>query len=298
VERIQQSFSVFCATFELVLVNDGSRDRSWEVIQTLATRHSWIRGVNHMRNYGQHNAILTGIRLAQYELIVTMDDDLQNPPEEVPKLLAKLNEGHDVVYGTPEDRGGQTLRRYLASQVIRWVLSTAVSREVAQSISPFRVFRTVLRKAFAEYNSPNVSIDFLLTWATTRFAVAYVRHDARQFGTSTYTLRKLINHAINLLTGFTTWPLQIASVLGIVSAGFGILLLIYVIFNYLVSGSSVPGFAFIASMVSLFSGVQMFTIGVIGEYLARMYLRGMGRPASVIRDMIGTDESSGQEKRE
>ena len=154
---------------ELILVNDGSRDRSWDVICDLSIEHSWVRGINLMRNYGQHNALLCGIRAARNEIIVTMDDDLQNPPDEVPRLLTKLSEGFDVVYGTPvkENHG---LMRDLASRITKIALQNAMGAETAKNVSAFRAFRTKLRAAFDKYSGPYVSIDVLLTWSTQRFA--------------------------------------------------------------------------------------------------------------------------------
>jgi hypothetical protein len=160
-------------------------------------------------------------------------------------------------------------------------------------VSAFRVFYTHLRQAFAHYESPYVSIDVLLTWATTRFAAIPVRHEARRLGVSNYTLRKLIIHALNMMTGFSTLPLQIASILGFILTIFGILIFIYVI-GRLFFEPSVPGFPFLASVIAIFSGVQLFALGIIGEYLARMHVRIMGRPASVVRERIAavTDETS------
>ena len=136
--------------YEIILVNDGSRDRSWEVISELSSRSPTVRGINLMRNYGQHNALLCGIRAAKYEVIVTMDDDLQHPPEEIPRLLARLDEGFDVVYGTPESEQNGVMRA-LASRITRLTLRTAIGSEVAKNVSAFRLFRTQLREAFAGY---------------------------------------------------------------------------------------------------------------------------------------------------
>ena len=199
---------------ELILVNDGSRDRSWDVICDLSIEYSWVRGINLMRNYGQHNALLCGIRAARNEIIVTMDDDLQNPPDEVPKLLTKLSEGFDVVYGTPvkETHG---LMRDLASRITKIALQNAMGAETAKNVSAFRAFRTKLRAAFEKYSGPYVSIDVLLTWSTQSFAAIPVANHPRSGGVSGYTTRKLITHAMNMLTGFSTLPLQIASIVGL-----------------------------------------------------------------------------------
>jgi glycosyltransferase involved in cell wall biosynthesis len=268
--------------YELIFVEDDSRDNSWEVICQLAAEFPWIRGFKHMRNYGQHNALLLGIRHVRYDLVVTMDDDLQHPPTEIEKLLIKLDEGYDVVYGTPlQEQHG--LLRDLASQVTKIALQSAMGVDVARNVSAFRVFRTPLRQAFANYESPFVSIDVLLTWGTTRFAATPVAHEPRRLGVSNYDLKKLIIHALNMMTGFSTLPLQIASLVGFALTIFGLLVLIYV-FGRLLFEKSVPGFPFLASLIAIFSGAQLFALGIIGEYLARMHVRIMGRPSSIVRD--------------
>jgi Glycosyltransferases involved in cell wall biogenesis len=266
---------------EIILVNDGSRDRSWEVISELSSQSPIVRGLCLMRNYGQHNALLCGIRTAKYEVIVTMDDDLQHPPEEIPRLLARLHEGFDVVYGAPKtERHG--LLRALASRITRLVLSTAIGSEIAKNVSAFRVFRTRLREAFADYQSPFVSIDVLLTWATTRFAAVTVPFQRRHSGSSNYTFTKLVRHALDMLTGFSTAPLQLASLIGFACTLFGIGVFFYVVGRYFLEGS-LPGFPFLAAIIAIFSGAELFALGVIGEYLARMHFRSMERPAYVVR---------------
>lgn len=166
--RLAEVLPRISAQHEVILVNDGSRDRSWETISELCSRSPVVRGLNLMRNYGQHNALLCGIRAAKYDLVVTMDDDLQHPPEEIPRLLARLEEGFDVVYGAPKaEQNG--LMRALASGITRLALRATVGSEVAKHVSTFRIFRTRLREAFAGYQTLFVSIDVLLTWVTTRF---------------------------------------------------------------------------------------------------------------------------------
>jgi glycosyltransferase involved in cell wall biosynthesis len=273
------------AESELIIVNDGSRDESWAVIRTLAEQHDWIRGVNLMRNYGQHNAILCGIRMAKHEVIVTMDDDLQHPPGEIHKLLDKIDEGFDMVYGTPQ-KEQHGLWRDFASRATKMALQGSMGAETARNVSAFRAFRTQTRNAFADYRSPFVSIDVLLTWGTTRFSYVLVRHDPRRAGVSNYTFRKLLSHAINMATGFSTVPLQLASLVGFTFTLFGIMMLVYVIVRYIAEGGSVPGFPFLASTIAIFSGAQLFALGIIGEYLARMHFQSMGRPSSVVREIV------------
>ena len=269
--------------FEVVLVNDGSGDRSWEVVADLARQHPWVRGINLMRNFGQHNALLCGIRAARHDLIVTLDDDLQNPPDQIPQLLARLAEGYDVVYGVP-DKPQFGLWRNLATAATKLALSGVLGAGAARHVSAFRIFRASLRQAFAGFQGPHVSIDVLLAWGTTRFSWVPVRHNPRRSGASQYTMRKLVTHTLNLLTGFSTRPLRFASWIGFALTLFGLALFAFVLGRYLLHGTTVPGFPFLASIVSIFSGAQLFALGVIGEYLARMHFRMLEQPTYVIRD--------------
>jgi undecaprenyl-phosphate 4-deoxy-4-formamido-L-arabinose transferase len=279
--RITAVFGDGDRDLEIVFVEDCGGDDSWSVIQQLAAADPRVRGFRMSRNYGQHNALLCGIREARGETIVTLDDDLQHPPEEIPKLLAKLDEGYDVVYGPPgiEQHG---LLRDLASQITKLALEGSMGASNARQVSALRAFRTRLRDAFAEYRSPTVNIDVLLTWATISFSAVRVRHEARKYGQSGYTPRKLVRHALNMMTGFSTRPLQLASLMGFGFALFGLAILAYVLIRWLLQGSAVPGFAFLASIIAIFSGAQLMALGIIGEYLARMHFRTMERPPYVV----------------
>jgi undecaprenyl-phosphate 4-deoxy-4-formamido-L-arabinose transferase len=288
--RLDEVLPQIALEYEIILVNDGSRDRSWDVISELSSRYPAVRGFNLMRNYGQHNALLCGIRAAKYELIVTMDDDLQHPPEEIALLLARLDEGFDVVYGTPKAEQNGFLRA-VASRITRLALSSAVGSDVGKNVSAFRVFRTRLRDAFADYHSPFVSIDVLLSWTTSRFGAIAVDFRPRRAGPSNYTLAKLVRHALDVMTGFSTLPLQLASMIGFACTLFGIAVLIYVIGSYLFQGS-IPGFPFVASLIAIFSGAQLFALGVIGEYLARIHFRMMNRPLYIVRGISGEGSDS------
>jgi undecaprenyl-phosphate 4-deoxy-4-formamido-L-arabinose transferase len=152
-----------------------------------------------------------------------------------------------------------------------------------------------LREGFANYSGSFVSIDVLLTWATTSFTHVRVRHEPRKVGKSNYTLYKLITHALNMFTGFTTIPLQLSSIAGFVFAGFGVVVLAYVVGMYLIRGGSVPGFPFLASIVAIFSGVQLAALGIIGEYLARMHQRSMGRPPYLLGEATRQGGATSQE---
>jgi undecaprenyl-phosphate 4-deoxy-4-formamido-L-arabinose transferase len=269
--------------YEIVLVNDGSRDDSWKQILALADLSPAVHGINLMRNYGQHNAVLAGVRAATFDVVVTIDDDLQNPPEEIPRLLDRLGEGCDVVYGSPIDRQWSFWRN-IASKTTKLALQTAMGSETARQVSAFRAFHTRLRDAFSGYHGPFVSVDVLLTWGTKRFTSVPVRHDPRRAGRSNYTVGALVSHALNMMTGFSVRPLQLASLLGLGMGLMGIVVLAYVVGRFLISGDKVPGFPFLASTIAIFSGAQLFAVGIIGEYLARMHFRLMQKPTFVIAD--------------
>jgi glycosyltransferase involved in cell wall biosynthesis len=281
--RLSAALSAVTDQHEIILVEDAGGDDSWSVIKRLSDRDPRVRGMRMSRNYGQHNALLCGIRAARFALTVTLDDDLQNPPEEIGKLIALLDGGADVAYGTPTNEQHGFLRDQ-SSRITKLALQSAMGAETARNVSAFRAFRTNLRDAFETYRGPFVSIDVLLTWGTTRFSHVPVRHEPRAAGVSNYTIRKLVTHAFNMMTGFSTLPLQIASVIGFLFTFLGLLILLYVLFSYLTNGAVVPGFAFLASIIAIFSGAQLFALGIIGEYLARMHFRSMDRPTYLVRE--------------
>jgi glycosyltransferase involved in cell wall biosynthesis len=273
--------------YELVLVNDGSADDSWERIEALARDRGHVRGLDLMRNYGQHNALLAGIRAARGSTVVTIDDDLQNPPEEIPKLLDRLAEDDiDVVYGSAAEQH-YGLWRGLGTRLSKLALRVAIGSDVAARVTAFRAFRTDLRIAFAGFEAPYVSIDVLLNWGAARYAFVDVEHRARDVGRSSYSFGRLATHALNVLTGFSTRPLRWASLLGLAFTLFGVAILVLVVVRSLVE-ESVPGFPFLASIIAIFSGVQLLTLGVIGEYLGRMHGRVMDRPAYAVREEVGS----------
>lgn len=269
------------SSWELILVNDGSPGETWSRIAAL-TQDPRVRGINLRRNFGQQNALLAGIRVSTGDVIVTMDDDLQHPPEQIPRLLDSLRDA-DVVYGTPMARV-RGWRRNLIAALTKAAFATVLGTRHARDIAAFRAFRGDLRPVFAGYNSPHVAIDVLLSWTTTRITAVRVPYEPRRRGESGYRVRSLVRLTLNMVTGFSVWPLRLASIIGIGVAAFGVAVLVFVIVRYLTAEQTVPGFAFLASMTAIFAGAQLFGMGIIGEYLARMHFRTMDKPAYVIAD--------------
>jgi undecaprenyl-phosphate 4-deoxy-4-formamido-L-arabinose transferase len=288
--RLQKVLSLCSKAFEIIFVNDGSHDESWHIICSLVKKHNFIRAINLMRNYGQHNALLAGVHQAQYEVIVTLDDDLQHPPEEIPKLLRKLNEGYDIVYGKPDKRMHNGWRN-ASSKMLKMILSIVLGAKMAHHSSSFRVFQSVLLEGLINFKDAQLSIDVLLSWSAARVTHVLVNHHPRAMGKSGYNLRKLILLAFNILTGYSTLPLRIASVVGLSTSLVGFSMFFYVAIRRLFQTKYVPGFAFLASEIALFAGLTLFAIGVIGEYVARLHFRTMGKPPYVIRDIAGTEDT-------
>jgi undecaprenyl-phosphate 4-deoxy-4-formamido-L-arabinose transferase len=281
-EKLMEVLPTITSDFEILMINDGSHDNSWQVIKTLMQKNPKIIGTNLMRNYGQHNALLCGIRQARYEFIVTLDDDLQHDPALIPTLLDKLYEGNEVVYGSPVEEK-HSIFRVLASEITKSMLSTVMNAKSARHVSAFRVFYTYLRDAFANYQGPSVSLDVLLTWGTSKFWYVEIPHYKREIGKSNYTFRKLMVHALNLVTGFSTIPLRLATGIGFLFLFFGIIIFLYVMIRYFIQGGVVPGFTFLTCVIVIFSGVQLFTLGIMGEYMARMHFRLMDKPTYTVK---------------
>jgi glycosyltransferase involved in cell wall biosynthesis len=270
--------------FEVILINDGSQDESWSVIQGICTEKPWVRGVNMMRNYGQHNALVCGMRLAVYDTIITMDDDLQHPPSEIHKLLGPLSAGFDVVYGIPKNMPHSWWRNAF-SRITKRLLAMVMGIPTIRDIGAFRAFRTEIRRASDLFQSPTVILDVLLSWGTTRFTTVRVEEAPRKEGHSNYNFSRLVSQAMLILTGFSTVPLRMTNWIGFVFTIFGIAILVYVLSQYFVAGS-IPGFPFLASMIAIFSGTQLFALGIFGEYLARIFDRSMERPTYAISNTI------------
>ena len=282
VERLDKALSGLAEAYEVILVNDDSPDQSWQVITSLAERFACVYGIDLMRNYGQHNATLCGVRAARYEVLVTMDDDLQHPPEELHFLLEKLSQGYDVVYGVPK-KLPHSWWRNLGSILTKLAVASAIGVKTVRDVSAFRVFRTDLRQAFEGYDNPDVLLDVLLSWGTTRFTTVAVDEKPRSVGQSNYTFGKLLRMSLLYLTNFSTKPLRFSNIVGFFFTVIGFIGFIYVITIYFVAGS-VPGFPFLASAIMVFSGVQLFALGIIGEYLARVFERTAGRrPYTIAR---------------
>lgn len=269
--------------YEIVLVDDGSRDNSCQVIQQLQRTVPEICLVQLSRNFGQHNATLAGLAQARGELVVTLDQDLQHPPEEIPRLVEKLEEGFDVVYGLPQKRP-HSFYRNLTSEFSKWISRQILSTKLDGNFSSFRVMRSWVATEVAKYNSSYIYLDGFISWTTANVGGVRVSNPKSDFE-SQFTFFKLINHGINLLVNFSIRPLQVASIAGFISAIIGLALAVYVMISKLLYGQPVQGWTSMVVLVLVIGGAQIAFLGLIGEYIGRILMNTNRAPTYVIRDV-------------
>ncbi|HZF74319.1 MAG TPA: glycosyltransferase family 2 protein [Acetobacteraceae bacterium] len=274
---------------EVILVNDGSPDNSGEVCRALqATARVPVTYIEHARNFGEHNAVMTGLRHARGAYVITMDDDLQNPPEEVVKLYdhARLG-GWDVVYtryAVKEHEGW----RNLGSRFANWVADQLLDKPKGLYLSSFRCMSALAVREVTNYRGPYPYVDGLLMQVTQRLDSIEVKHLPRAEGRSNYTVKRLVLLWLNLATNFSVVPLRMAVVAGAAMGFLGLLAALYVIFEGL-RGETPSGWASMMTVVLLVAGVQFLILGVLGEYVGRAFLSSNGKPQGVVRDLVHSE---------
>lgn len=275
-------------SFEIIFVDDGSQDNSWETLQMLqANDPSYVVIVQLMRNYGQHNALMCGFRKSRGSCVITLDDDLQNPPEEIPKLLKEMECGNfDLVYGNYESKKHDHWRN-----IGTWLVLYFYKVVFKSSVEPtsYRVIRRELLNSIFSYNLNFTYIDGLLAWNTVRIGRVLVDHSPRGMGSSGYSLSRLMSLALNLFTNFSLLPLQVVSFVGILASTLGLVGGGYYLILYISSDINVPGYASTIIAVLTLGGVQLMSLGIIGEYLGRLHLNVNNKPQYVIRGVIDAD---------
>lgn len=271
--------------FELIFVVDGSPDETWQLVKIESTNHDFVRGINLIQNFGQHSAILAGVKEAKGKHIVTLDDDFQHNPSDIPKLLSFLSEEIDLVYGVSTVEEHSTFRN-ITSQTYKRIMSAILKIDGAKIVSGFRAFKSELVYGFVDnldYFSP---VDVMLSWSTQKSLAVPIEMQKRKEGKSNYTTRKLIKHALNSITGYSITPLRISSFLGIFSFLLSLIMLFYYLLQYFYGQITVDGFPTLVIMISMFSGVQLLSLGIIGEYIGKLSIRSTGKPRYVIKDMV------------
>ncbi len=293
VERLRTVLESAGLSYEVVLVDDGTPDGAWRVLRELQARHpDRIAAIQLMRNYGQHNALMCGFRHSRGRIVVTMDDDLQNPPEEVPKLLHAIQTTDcDLVYGAYKVKEHHRWRN-LSSRVVNVFYRLVFHSPV--TVTSFRAIRRELLETIFDYSLNFTFVDGLLAWNTQRIGAVQVEHHARGNGRSGYSLAKLCVLALNLFTNFSLVPLQLVSACGLAAAACGFTGGVYYLARYAMAGITVPGYASIILATLVLGGTQLLALGVIGEYVGRLHLNVNRKPQYSVRTKTAADQSAGQ----
>jgi len=274
---------------EIILVNDGSEDRTSEVCRALvANARVPITLIEHARNYGEHNAVLTGWRHARGAHIVNLDDDGQNPPAEAARLWREaVRTGLDVIFGHYKEKQ-HSLFRNLGSRFTTRMTDWALDKPTGFYLSSFRCVTRFVADEVVRYAGPYPYIDGLILQVTQRIGSIEVKHEARRAGQSTYTLRRLIRLWLSAWINFSVLPLRVATVLGMLLAIAGLAALIIVFVAWLQDVGPPNGFGWLMAALLVFSGTQLLLLGLIGEYIGRMFLTISQRPQAVVRDIVSS----------
>jgi glycosyltransferase involved in cell wall biosynthesis len=272
---------------EIVLVNDGSADATRDVCRGLVDRARIpITYVEHARNFGEHNAVLTGWRHARGTHIVNLDDDGQNPPAEAVRLWEHaVTQGHDVVFGHYEVKQ-HSLWRNLGSRFTNRMTDWALDKPAGFYLSSFRCVSAFAARQVSAYAGPYPYLDGLLLQVTQRIGSITVRHEARTAGTSGYTFRRLVRLWISAWLNFSILPLRVATIVGLLSALAGLAALLVVVWLWYEERGPAYGWGWVMATLLIFSGTQLVMLGLIGEYLGRMFLTVNQRPQAVVRTVV------------
>jgi len=275
-------------SWEIVFVDDGSRDRSWQLIRDLAAADPHVRGVRFSRNFGHQMAFAAGLDHAGGEAVVIMDADLQDPPELIPELVARWREGHEVVYAVRTRREGETLFKKLTAKLFYRLLRRITQVEIPVDTGDFRLMGRRALEAFRRLPERHRFTRGLVAWVGfSQVGVPYARA-ARKAGETNYPLRKMLRFAVDAITSFSHVPLQLATWLGFLTSLFAFAYIVVVVVLKFV-GISWPGYTSLMAAILFLGGVQLVMIGLLGEYLGRVYDEVKGRPLYLVQDTVGSD---------
>jgi glycosyltransferase involved in cell wall biosynthesis len=278
--------------FELLFVDDGSRDATPQLLRKLAAGDPRIRVVRFTRNYGQEAAVEALYLNARGRWLIQMDGDLQHPPEEIPALIAKKDEGYDVVYGVREKRRDAPMR-VAASLTMQWAMKSLMEIELPEDVSTYRLMRAPIARLVAALPERRKFFSALIVWSGARIGTVRVRHEARHSGVTHYNLTKLLNHTFDLIVGFSGKPLRYIGTLGFLFAFVGLGLGAWVIIRKVLWDYGIMGWPSLFASVVILGGVQLMATSVIGEYIARIYVQAQARPLYNVAERLNFDPPAG-----
>lgn len=283
-DRTRAVFGKLKREFELILVEDCGKDNSWEVMKLLRSQDKRVRIIRLTKNFGQHNALICGFSVARGDFILTMDDDLQTHPEDIPKLIDRLhNSDFDVVYGLPPKRK-QSAFRNLGSSFFRYLIYSIFQKQPSSRLSTFRIMHKNIVDHILKIQTPNPLVGLLILKVTDNIGSVEVESHRRKYGKTTYTPLKLVHHFLNGILYHSTLPLKVVSILGLFTASMSFLLGIYYFILYASGQIGVQGWITLVLLILFLSGVILFSMGIIGEYLLRIIQEVGKMPAYLIKE--------------
>ena len=283
-QRLRTVVEQMGVSYELIFVNDGSRDRSLELLRTLATQHPRVRYIDFSRNFGHQIAVTAGLDLSRGAAVAIIDADLQDPPELLPALYQKLGEGYEVVYAKRRTRQGESAAKKLTAKLFYRLLTRITHISIPVDTGDFRVISRKVVEALKHMPEQNKFIRGQISWIGYRQTYLDYDRAERAGGATGYTYRKMLRLALDGITGFSDVPLKVATVSGFLVSGVAFLVVIYTLYARFVSHNYQPGWASLMVSILFLGGVQLITVGIIGEYLSRLGANVRQRPLYIISD--------------
>jgi undecaprenyl-phosphate 4-deoxy-4-formamido-L-arabinose transferase len=288
-ERLYPILRNFGRPFEIIFTDDGSRDRSLAILKHLAEENPEVKVVEFNGNFGQHMAILAAFEKSSGEIVITLDADLQNPPEEIPKLVAEIEKGHDVV-GTVRQKRQDNLFRKIASRVVNITTNKMTGMKMSDYGCMLRAYHRDVVNNINRCQEATTFIPALAQTFSSNPSEVPVAHAERSEGESKYSLYKLIRLNFDLMTGFSVVPLQLFALFGIFTALFAVAFAIFLLIRRFIVGAEVEGVFTLFAILFFFIGITIFGIGIVGEYVGRIYQEVRRRPRYVVRRTYGFDD--------
>ena len=283
VEDIFKAFPTNQYDIEIILVNDGSTDGTRDVIFELADNHPEILSINLAKNVGQDGAVLAGFSRCTGDYVIVLDDDGQNPPMEAHKLIGKLDEGFDIVWGKYHEKKHSAIRRF-ESRINDYMARILIDKPKDIYLCGYFAIRKYVKDEIMKYHGPFPYMRGLLLRTTTNYTNVYIEHRNREIGQSTYTFSKLLKLWFNGFTSFSIKPLRISTFVGCIIAIIGFFMILFVIFKTAIYGIEARGWASTMSVILFLGGIQLIMIGLVGEYVGRLFLSANNSPQYTIRE--------------
>jgi dolichol-phosphate mannosyltransferase len=276
--------------YEIVLVNDGSGDRTWQLIRGFAESDDHVVGINLSRNHGHQLALTAGLTYARGQRILIIDADLQDPPGLLPVMLRKVDEGADVVYGQRRSREGETTFKLVTARLFYWLINKLAETKIPPDTGDFRLLTRQVLDVLLRMPEHHRFTRGMISWAGFHQVPLLYDRDPRFAGTTKYPMKKMVRFAVDAITGLSSKPLKFATWMGLCGSLLGLGLLGYALISWSL-GLTVSGWTSLIAAIALFGSCQLIVLGILGEYLARMYTQIQGRPLFVVKDVVRNNKS-------